>query len=146
MSNTAISKPLVQPYLFFGGRCEEALAFYQAAIGAKVDMLMRFNESPSPPPPGVLQPGFENKIMHCSFHIGDTLVMASDGCGTETSFSGFSLSLGVTTEAGADRAFNALAVGGKIDMPLAKTFWSARFGTLTDRFGVSWMVTVVPPT
>ncbi|MFM9995995.1 MAG: VOC family protein [Phycisphaerales bacterium] len=133
---------IVQPYLFFGGRCEEALAFYGSALGARVEMLLRFSESPEPAPPGVLQPGFENKVMHSSFRIGDTTVKASDGCHETSSFSGFSLSLAVPTAAEADRAFAALAEGGRVTMPLAKTFWSPRFGMVTDRFGVGWMVSV----
>jgi len=134
---------LVQPYLFFGGRCEEALEFYRAALGAQVDMLMRYKDSPEPQPPGMLPPGFENKIMHASFRIGRTTLMASDGCEEGPSFAGFSLSLAVPTEAEADRAFAALADGGQVGMPLSKTFWSPRFGTLTDRFGLGWMVSVV---
>lgn len=140
-----MSQLIVQPYLFFSGRCEEALDFYQSAIDAKVDMLMRFSESPEPPPPGMVPAGYENKVMHASFRVGETLVMASDGCGENHPFAGFSLSLGVATEAEADRFFNALAEGGKVDMPLAKTFWSPRYGMLTDKFGMSWMVSVIPP-
>jgi PhnB protein len=141
----AMKTTLVQPYLFFGGRCQEALEFYGAAIGARVEMLMLHKDSPEPPPPGVLKPGFENKVMHATFHIGEATLMASDGCGEESSgFSGFSLALAVPTEAEADRAFAALAEGGKVEMPLGKTFWSPRFGMLTDRFGVGWMVNVAP--
>ncbi len=137
--NTAI----VQPYLFFAGRCEEAIEFYRQALGAEVEMIMRFKESPEPPPPGMLPPGFENKIMHSSFRIGRTTVMASDGCSTEKlNFQGFSLSLTVPTEADADRVFAALADGGQVQMPLGKTFWSPRFGMVTDRFGLGWMVNV----
>ena len=134
---------LVQPYLFFGGRCEEALAFYRKALDAQVDFLMFHKDSPEPPPPGVLQPGFENKVMHATFRIGGNILMASDGCEAGQGFSGFSLSLSVPTEAEADRAFAALADGGQVRMPLAKTFWSPRFGMLTDRFGIGWMVSVV---
>ena len=134
---------LVQPYLFFGGRCEEALNFYRTALNAQVDFLMRYKESPEPLPPGRLPPGFENKVMHATFRIGDTTLMASDGCEEGQTFTGFSLSLAVPTEAEADRAFAALAAGGKVQMPLAKTFWSPRFGMLTDRFGIGWMVSVV---
>lgn len=140
-----MSLPIVQSYLFFSGRCEEALEFYKSAIGAKVDMLMRFNESPEPPPPGMVPPGHENKVMHASFHVGETMIMASDGCGENHPFAGFSLSLGVATEAEADQYFNALAEGGKVDMPLEKTFWSPRYGMLTDKFGMSWMVSVIQP-
>ncbi|MBE7499815.1 MAG: VOC family protein [Verrucomicrobiales bacterium] len=135
---------VVQPYLFFGGRCEEALTFYQKALGATVDMVMRFRESPEPPPPGVLPAGFEDKVMHSSFRVGSTSVMASDGCDPGLKFAGFSLSLSVPTEAEADRAFAALADGGQVQMPLGKTFWTSRFGMVTDRFGVGWMVSVYP--
>jgi PhnB protein len=133
---------LVQPYLFFGGRCEEALEFYRTAIGAQVEFLMRYKDSPEPLPPGMLPSGFENKVMHTTFRIGGTALMASDGCEEGPGFDGFSLSLAVPTEAEADRAFAALAAGGQVKMPLAKTFWSPRFGMLTDRFGIGWMVSV----
>jgi len=132
----------VNPYIFFGGRCKEALDFYASAVGAKVGMVMLFKDSPEPPPPGQLQPGFENKVMHSDFRVGDSLIMASDGCNEESAFSGFSLSLTVATEAEAKRAFDALAAGGSVAMPLGKTFWSPAFGMLTDRFGVGWMVSV----
>ncbi len=135
--------PLVQPYLFFGGRCEEALAFYQAAIGAEVEMLMRYDEAPDRPPEGMLAPGFEKKVMHSSFRVGESVLMASDGCGPrDCAFQGFSLSLSLPTEAEVEKAFAALAEGGTVQMPLTKTFWSQRFGMLTDRFGLGWMVTV----
>ncbi len=144
MSSTP--KPVVQAYLCFNGNCEEAVEFYRQALGAEVETLMRFKDSPEAPPPGQLAPGYENKVMHTSFRIGQTTVMASDGCGTEpTKFQGFSLTLAVFTEADADRYFNALAVGGKVVMPLNKTFWSPRFGMLEDKFGVGWMINVVPP-
>ena len=132
----------VQTYLFFGGRCEEALAFYGTAIQAKVDFVMLHQDNPQPPPPGVLQPGFEKKVMHATFRIGDTGFMASDGCEEGPGFSGFRLALTVATEAEADRAFAALAEGGQVDMPLQKTFWAPRFGMLTDRFQIGWMVSV----
>src|SRR6266699_6694216 len=109
----------IQPYLFFNGNCEQAIEFYRKALGAEVEMMMRFKESPEPPPPGTVPPGFENKIMHASFRIGQTTVMASDGDSTDKpSFQGFSLSLSVQSEAEADRAFNALADGGQVKMPL----------------------------
>jgi PhnB protein len=137
------SGTLIQPYLTFGGRCDEAIAFYTKALGAKVEMLMRFNESPEAMPPGMLPPGFEKKVMHASFNIAGNTIMASDGCGPSSGFSGFSLALAVPTAAEADRAFAALSDGGKVTMPLGKTFWSPRFGMLTDKFGVAWMVNVV---
>lgn len=133
----------VQVYLFFAGRCEEAVEFYKRTTGAEVVMLMRFKESPEPPPPGMIPHGSEDKIMHTCLRIGDTMVMASDGrCQGAPSFEGFSLSLNVATEAEADRLYAALAEGGQVQMPLTKTFWSPRFGMLTDRFGVGWMITV----
>ena len=136
-------KTLVQPYLFFGGRCEEALEFYRTAIGAEVEMIMRFNESPEPTRPGMLAEGFENKVMHASFRVGESTVMASDGCSPEDGkFNGFSLSISVPGEADADRVFAALSDGGTVKMPLTKTFWSPRFGMLEDRFGIGWMVIV----
>lgn len=136
----------VNCYLQFGGRCEEALKFYQETLGAELLMLMRFNESPEPPPPGILAPGFENKVMHCSFKINNTMLMASDGCNGEVSLSGFNLSLAIDTPEEAEQIFNSLAAGGSISMPMCKTFWSPAFGMLVDKFGVSWMVNVVPPT
>src|ERR1051325_4614936 len=101
---------VVETYLFFNGNCEQAVEFYRKALGAEVQMMMRWKDSPEPPPAGSLPPGSENKIMHSSFRVGGTLVMASDGCSRDqASFEGFSLSLSVATEAEADRAFNALA-------------------------------------
>lgn len=135
----------VQPYLFFDGRCEEALEFYRKALGAEVKMLMRNKDSPEPPPPGMLPPGSENKVMHAVFRVGDTEVMASDGrCQGKPDFKGFSLSITVPDEAKADKLFAALADGGQVQMPLAKTFFSPRFGMVADRFGVSWMIYVEP--
>ena len=133
----------VQPYLFFDGRCEEAVEFYQKTLGAEVTMLMRYKDCPDPPPPGVIPPGSANKVMHTSFRIGDTTVMASDGqCVGQPSFQGFSLSLTVPDEAEAERLFAALADGGQVHMPLTKTFFSPCFGMVADRFGVGWMVNV----
>jgi PhnB protein len=134
---------VIQPYLFFNGSCEEAIEFYRQAVGAEVQMMMRFKQSPQPPPPGQVPPGFENKIMHASVRIGQTTIMASDGCSTEKpKFEGFSLAISVSTEAEADGVFAALSKGGKVRMPLSKTFWSPRFGMLEDRFGIAWMVSV----
>src|SRR5882724_4717676 len=115
--STRTDNRIIQPYLFFNGRCEQAVEFYRKALGAEVEMMMRFKESPEPPQPGMVPPGFENKIMHTSFRIGATTLMASDGCATEkTNFQGFSLSLSVPSEAEADRAFAALAEGGQVRM------------------------------
>jgi len=138
----AMQKSSGQPYLFFGGRCEEALEFYKQTLSATVSMLMRFSECPDPVPEGMLQPGFEDKIMHAEFRVGSLTVMASDGCDDKSTLSGFRLALSVPTEADADRVFAALADGGKIDMPLGPTFWSPRYGQVTDRFNVGWMVMV----
>ena len=132
----------VEPYIFFGGRCDEALEFYKSAIGAEVECVMHFSDSPEPMPPGVLQPGFESKVMHSSFRVGGVRIMASDGCAEGSTFSGFSLSITVPSEADADVVFDALADGGQVTMPLGKTFWSPRYGMLVDRFGVNWMVIV----
>ncbi|HUJ10029.1 MAG TPA: VOC family protein [Verrucomicrobiae bacterium] len=134
----------IQPYLFFDGRCEEALEFYRQALDAEVTRLMRFKDSPEPPQPGTSPPGSDNKVMHASFRVGETMVMASDGrCGGKPNFEGFALSLIVPNEGEADRRFAALEKGGQVQMPLAKTFFSPRFGMVTDRFGVCWMVIVM---
>ncbi|MCW3480310.1 VOC family protein [Neisseriaceae bacterium JH1-16] len=133
----------VQPYLFFAGRCDEAIAFYQQALGAKVEMLMRFKDSPEPPPPGQLPPGFEDKVMHASLRIGDSIVMASDGSTPgEERFQGVSLSLSPATLAEAEQRFTALADGGEVRMQLTPTFFSPGFGMVSDRFGLTWMVMV----
>jgi PhnB protein len=131
----------IQPYLFFDGRCDEAIDFYRRALGAEVEMLMRFDESPEPCAGGPTPPG--DKVMHASLRISDTVLMASDGlCAGQPAFNGFSLSLSVPDPAEADRKFTALADGGQVQMPLGKTFFSPCFGMVADRFGVSWMVIV----
>ncbi len=136
------SNTLVQPYLFFGGQCEEALEFYRKALHAEVQMLMRYKESPDPNP--AMPSCFDDKVMHASVRIGATTLMASDGmCNGKPTFEGFSLSIVVADEAEADRVFAALAEGGLVTMPLEKTFWAEKFGMLQDRFGVGWMVSVM---
>src|SRR5271157_4278826 len=126
----------VEPYLSFEGRRDEALEFYRTAVGAKVDTLMRFKESPEPPPSGKFPPEILDKVMHASLRIGDSTVMATDGgCQSKAGFSGITLTLSVSNDADAKRLFAALADGGKVGMPLAKTFFSSSFGMLTDRFG-----------
>lgn len=132
----------VEPYLFFNGRCDEAIAFYKEALGAEVTMLMRMNEAPDPPPPGAIPAGFENKVMHANLRIGSTMLMVSDGnSNNQPVFDGFSLSVGVADAAEAERTYTALLQGGgKVVMPLGKTFWSPAFGMLKDQFGVGWMV------
>jgi PhnB protein len=142
--NTTVTKTTVQPYLFFNGRCEEAIDFYRKAIGAQVEMLVRFKDAPEPTMAGSV-PG--EKVMHASLRVGGSVILASDGnCdGEAKTFEGFSLSLTVPNEAEADRLFAGLADGGRVEMPLAKTFFSPRFGMLADRFGVAWMIMVAPP-
>ena len=131
----------VQPYLFFEGRCEEALEFYRKALGAEVTMLMRFKDSPERT---MCRPGDENKVMHAAIRVGESTVLVSDGrCKGRPGFQGFSLSLIAADEAEAERLFTALAEGGQVQMPLAKTFFSPRFGMVADRFGVAWMVIVM---
>ncbi len=135
----------VQPYLNFNGRCEEALEFYRKALGAEVTMLMRYKDSPEPPPPGMMPPGSENKVMHASFRIGQSMLNASDGhCQGQSVFQGISLSLTPANEADAKRVFAALSDGGQVEMPLTKTFFSPSFGMVADRFGMRWMVYVAP--
>ncbi len=136
---------LIEPYLFFDGRCDEAIEFYRRALDAEVVSLMRFRDNPDPPPPGMVPEGSDDRVMHASLRIGSTTVMVSDGsCAGKPSFTGFSLSISVSNVADAERRFAALAEGGQVRMPLAETFWTPRFGMLTDRFGVGWMVNVTP--
>ena len=130
----------VQPYLFFDGRCEEALAFYKKALGAEVGMLMRFKQSPDKT---MCAPGSEDKVMHATFKVGETSIMASDGRNSgQPDFKGFALSVGVKHAAEVDRMFGALSEGGQVMMPLTETFFSPRFGMLADKFGVQWMLLV----
>ena len=136
----------ITPYLDFSGRCEEALEFYRTALGAEVEMLMRYDQSPEQPPPGMLQAGFEKKVMHASFRVRGVQLMASDGCDDKTKIEGVRLALTLPTEDDARRAFDALAAGGTVEMPLTKTFWSPCYGQVTDKFGVGWMVMVPGPT
>lgn len=132
----------IQPYLFFNGRCDEAIEFYGSALGAEVTLLMRFKDSPEPPQ-CALPADAEDKVMHASLRIGETILLVADGiCRGQPSFQGFSLTLTVASENEADRLFAALADGGQVQLPLAKTFFSPRFGMVSDRFGVSWMVLV----
>lgn len=131
-----------QPYLFFDGRCDEAIEFYRKALGAEVGMLMRFKDAPPSAREGMaITPGTENKVMHSTVKIGDTTIMASDGrCGGAPSFQGFALSLDAKDDADAKRLFDALSDGGQVQMPLGKTFFASSFGMVADKFGVSWMV------
>ncbi len=135
-----MNTPYVQPYLFLAGRCEEAVEFYQSAIGASVDMMLRFADSPEPMQN--LPEGYESKIMHTSFRVGECVIMASDGCGETDPISGFGLSISVATEDEVDTMLSALTDGGEMIMPADKTFWCPRFGMAKDKFGVLWMVGV----
>jgi len=130
----------VQPYLSFEGRCDEAIEFYKKAIGAKVDTVMRFKDAPDQ---SMVSPGNADKVMHAAIHAGDTQLLMSDGrCTGSPNFSGIALALSAATDADAERIFNALGDGGKVNMPMAKTFFSSRFGMCNDKFGVGWMVLV----
>ena len=132
------TNPAIHPYLFFDGRCGEAIKFYQRALGAKVMMLVRYETSPDP---AMIPPGGGKKVMHARLKIGGNTVMVSDGrCGGKPKFEGFSLSLTTSTAAQAKKLFKALAKGGKVEMPLEKTFFSPCFGMLFDKFGIMWMV------
>jgi PhnB protein len=137
-----VSMTTLQPYLNFAGRCDEALEFYQRALGAKVEMAMRFSESPDPVPAGMLAPGFENKVMHASLRIGDNVVMACDGMNERDKSTNVSLAITVTTEAEVDRYFDAVTEGGQKMMPPGPTFWTKRFAMGADRFGIGWMFMV----
>lgn len=128
----------VSPYLFFDGKCEEALEFYQRILGAKVLMMMRFKENPHPEHNA---PGSAEKIMHAAFQIGQTTVMASDGhCKDLPKFDGFSLSIDCASDAEAKRLFDGLSAGGQVTMPLGPTFFAHSFGMVADKFGVGWML------
>lgn len=130
----------VQPYINFEGRCDEAIDFYKKAVDAKVDMLMRFKESPDQ---SMVTPQSKDKVMHAALHIGDTQILVSDGrCQGSPNFNGIALALSAPTDTDAERIFNALAEGGKVNMPLTGTFFSSKFGMLADKFGIGWMVLV----
>lgn len=132
----------VTPYLFFAGQCENAIEFYKRSLGAEQEMLMRFCESPDAVPAGMLQAGFENKVMHATLKIGKTRILCSDGCNDQSKFDGFRLAISVANESECHRAFAALAEGGRVEMPLTKTFWSPCYGMVTDKFNVGWMLMV----
>ncbi len=136
----SLQKASLNNYLFFSGRCEEALNYYVQHVGAKIDLLMRFSDSPEPIPEDMLAAGFEDKVMHCEFTLGGAKVFASDGCNDGTTLSGFSLALTVATAQDAQRVFAALSENGQVTMPLAETFWSPLYGQVTDQFGMAWMV------
>ena len=133
----------VQPYLYFDGHCEEAIGFYKKALGGEIVSIMRYKDSPEPPPPGMVPDNWGDKIMHCSLDIAGSTIMAADGPQAgKSGHAGYSLSINLEDEARAEKLFRALGEGGQVHMPLAKTFFAKRFGMLTDRFGVGWMVHV----
>ena len=127
-----------QAYLFFDGRCEEAVEFYKTALGAEVGPMIRFKESPDQ---SMVAPGTGEKIMHGQMNIGKTTILVSDGrCTGNPGFQGFAMSITVDDPADCDKLFNPLAESGQIQMPLMETFFAKRFGMVIDKFGVMWMV------
>src|SRR4051812_7079817 len=133
----------IQPYLFFDGRCEEAVQFYQRALGAKVEMMMRYKEGPPAGAGNPVPANYGEKIMHTTFRVDDAVLTAADDCpGGAQAHQGFALTLSVADEPMARRRFDALADGGQVVVPLGKTFFAPAFGMLNDRFGVQWMVMV----
>ncbi len=131
----------IQAYVHYEGRCEEAIEFYKKALDAKVTMLMRFKDCPEPMPG--MDPANADKVMHASIKIGDSELLMSDGrCQSAPTFKGFALTLTAPNDAEAERLFAAIGDGGQVFMPLAKTFFSSRFGMLNDRFGLAWMIIV----
>jgi len=136
----AIQKATINTYVFFKGRCEEALEYYKEHLGAEVTCLIRFSEAPEPAPEGMLPEGYENKVMHSQFKVANAEIFASDGCEPDKTPEGFSLALTIPSRDEAVRVFDALADSGTVNMPLAETFWSPLYGQVTDKFGVGWMV------
>jgi PhnB protein len=135
----------IQPYLFFRGRCEEAISYYKEKLGAEVIMMLRFKDNPEKPGPASVPSALDQKIMHASLRIAGATIMLSDGMKSgPVDFHCMALSLSVASEAEADRLFNALASDGTVEMPMAKTFFAPRFGSVADKFGVSWMIMVEP--
>jgi PhnB protein len=131
----------IQPYLFFDGRCDEAIDFYKKTLGAEVTFLMRFKDSPDPEAKANCGPGVEDKVMHANMRIRDTELMVSDGRGYgQPKFDGFNLTLNVANAAEANKLFAALSEGGQVQMPLMETFFAESFGMLADKFGVAWMI------
>ena len=131
----------IQPYLFLEGRTEEAIEFWRKAVGAEVQMLMRWKDCPEKG--NMPNPMPDEKVMHASIRVGDSTILASDGnCSGQMKPQGFALSLTAKDPAEAEKAFSALSQGGQVQMPLGKTFFSPAFGMLADKFGVSWMVYV----
>ncbi|MBS2038816.1 VOC family protein [bacterium] len=139
---TVQTRTLVQPYLQFRGRTEEALEFYKLALGAEISVMMRFSEAPEPCP----TPVDGHLVMHAGFRIGETEIFATDGgcqdAGSQTGFQGFSLTLSLSEEETAERFYQALSQDGQPQMPLGPTFFARKFGTVVDKFGVNWIILV----
>jgi PhnB protein len=130
----------VQPYLFFDGKCVEALEFYKKAIAADVKTVLRWKDSPDP---SMCTPANADKVMHAHFNVGDTAILASDGHNNGApKFEGFALTITTKSEAEADKLFGALSDGGNVTLAMTKTFFSPHFGMLADKFGVHWMIMV----
>jgi PhnB protein len=139
------AKSTIQPYLFFRGRCEEAIEYYKKTLGAEVGMVMRFSDNPDKPPRDKVPAEMDNRIMHAALRIVGSDILMSDGMRSgPLDFQCMSLSLSVPTGEDADRIFNALAADGTVQMPIGPTFFAKRFGSVADKFGVSWMI-MVPP-
>ncbi|HEY1503898.1 MAG TPA: VOC family protein [Stellaceae bacterium] len=131
------------PYLLFTGECESAFKFYETHLGGKILVMMKHAGTPAE---GQVPVEWNDKIMHGRIQLGDTVVMASDAPpGRQQKAQGFRLSLSFDKSAEAERAFNALADGGSVEMPFAKTFFAERFGMVTDRFGTPWMINCEHP-
>jgi PhnB protein len=125
-------------YLFFDGTCEEALTFYAKTLGAKIGAMLTYK---SGPPMDNMPADFGKKIMHANLIVGDTHVMASDAPpGRYNKPQGFDVALGTDSNEDAERIFAALSDGGNVTMPMQETFFAHRFGSVTDRFGIPWMV------
>lgn len=128
----------VNVYLYFPGTCEEAFKHYESVLGGKIEATHRYDEAPPEMTP---PPGWEKKIMHVSLNVGSACIMGSDLWDEHfTKPQGYSVSLQIEEPEEAERLFAALLEGGNATMPIGETFWARRFGTLTDRFGIDWMV------
>lgn len=137
---------IIEPYLFFYGRCQEAVDFYIQTLGVQVESLMHYSDSPEPVPEGNVPPNWGGKIMHATIRIpnGPRIMMSDGHLPSGPNFQGFALSLALPTAEEASATFTALAAtgAGAVVMPMSPTFWSPAFGMVTDRFGVLWMITV----
>lgn len=142
---TSDQAPVIQPYVFLRGRCEEAIAYYKAKLGAEITMMMRFSDNPDKPSHSKVPAALHDKIMHAQITVAGATLMLSDGMKSgPIENQAISLSLSVQSEAEADRIFNALAADGRVEMPMGPAFFAKQFGAVVDKFGVSWMI-MVPP-